>query len=100
MPDPSKNLQDLFQQYNGNVEVATPSFCWFALSFFLNIYIKYNLNVIVIFTYRRLLLQSWVHISKELKEAFDPDYPESYCVVYEPDHILENKSANESMEQP
>ncbi|XP_062857032.1 interleukin 2 receptor, gamma b [Trichomycterus rosablanca] len=63
VPDPSKNLQDLFHKYNGNVE-------------------------------------SWVHISRELKEAFEPDYTESPCVVYEPDHTLENKSAEGPVEQP
>ncbi|XP_066505791.1 interleukin 2 receptor, gamma b isoform X2 [Hoplias malabaricus] len=45
-PDPSKNLQDLFQKHNGNVE-------------------------------------SWVYVSRELKEAFEPDYTESSCLVYE-----------------
>ncbi|XP_043112394.1 interleukin 2 receptor, gamma b isoform X2 [Puntigrus tetrazona] len=46
VPDPSKNLQDLFHKHDGNVE-------------------------------------SWVHISKELKEAFEPDYTEPSCDVCE-----------------
>ncbi|KAG1929171.1 interleukin-5 receptor subunit alpha [Pimephales promelas] len=46
VPDPSKNLQDLFYKHDGNVE-------------------------------------SWVHISKELKEAFEPDYTELSCDVSE-----------------
>lgn len=44
---PGKNLQDLFEKYNGNVE-------------------------------------TWVYMSKELKEAFEPDFTESPCVVTEP----------------
>ncbi|XP_076877361.1 interleukin 2 receptor, gamma b isoform X2 [Brachyhypopomus gauderio] len=47
VPDPSKNLQNLFQKYNGNVE-------------------------------------SWVHVSEELKEAFEPDYTDVACVVCDP----------------
>ncbi|XP_051505921.1 interleukin 2 receptor, gamma b [Myxocyprinus asiaticus] len=46
VPDPSKNLQDLFHKHDGNVE-------------------------------------SWVHISRELKEAFEPDYTEHSCEVCE-----------------
>uniref|UniRef100_A0A8C1TRN8 Interleukin 2 receptor, gamma b n=1 Tax=Cyprinus carpio TaxID=7962 RepID=A0A8C1TRN8_CYPCA len=46
VPDPSKNLQDLFHKHDGNVE-------------------------------------SWVHISRELKEAFEPDYTEPSCDVCE-----------------
>ncbi|XP_058654341.1 interleukin 2 receptor, gamma b [Onychostoma macrolepis] len=46
VPDPSKNLQDLFHKHDGNVE-------------------------------------SWVHISRELKEAFEPDYTETSCDVCE-----------------
>ncbi|XP_077092268.1 interleukin 2 receptor, gamma b [Siphateles boraxobius] len=46
VPDPSKNLQDLFHKHDGNVE-------------------------------------SWVHISRELKEAFEPDYTELSCDVCE-----------------
>ncbi|KAI7802002.1 putative cytokine receptor common subunit gamma, partial [Triplophysa rosa] len=46
VPDPSKNLQDLFHKHDGNVE-------------------------------------SWIHISKELKEAFEPDYTEPACDVCE-----------------
>ncbi|KAK2891210.1 hypothetical protein QQF64_007427 [Cirrhinus molitorella] len=46
VPDPSKNLQDLFHKHDGNVE-------------------------------------SWVHISRELKEAFEPDYTETLCDVCE-----------------
>ncbi|XP_055034410.2 interleukin 2 receptor, gamma b [Misgurnus anguillicaudatus] len=46
VPDPSKNLQDLFRKHDGNVE-------------------------------------SWVYISKELKEAFEPDYTEPSCDVCE-----------------
>lgn len=29
------------------------------------------------------LAQSWIHISKELKEAFEPDYTEAACDVCE-----------------
>ncbi|XP_067242482.1 interleukin 2 receptor, gamma b [Chanodichthys erythropterus] len=46
VPDPSKNLQDLFHKHDGNVE-------------------------------------SWVHISRELKDAFEPDYTEPSCDVCE-----------------
>ncbi|XP_016100666.1 cytokine receptor common subunit gamma-like isoform X2 [Sinocyclocheilus grahami] len=46
VPDPSKNLQDLFHKHDGNVE-------------------------------------SWVHISRELKEAFQHDYTEPSCDVCE-----------------
>uniref|UniRef100_A0A673GSP3 Uncharacterized protein n=1 Tax=Sinocyclocheilus rhinocerous TaxID=307959 RepID=A0A673GSP3_9TELE len=44
VPDPSKNLQDLFHKHDGN---------------------------------------SWLHISRELKEAFEPDYTEPSCDVCE-----------------
>lgn len=33
--------------------------------------------------------QSWVYISRELKDAFEPDYTESPCVVCEPSPTFE-----------
>ncbi|KAF7707342.1 interleukin 2 receptor, gamma b [Silurus meridionalis] len=50
---------------------------------------KYNGNV-----------ESWVYISRELKDAFDPDYTESPCVVSEPSLTLETKTKDVPMEQP
>ncbi|KAM9470705.1 interleukin 2 receptor, gamma b [Clarias gariepinus] len=50
---------------------------------------KYNGNV-----------ESWVYISRELKEAFEPDYTESPCVVCEPSPTLKTKTADAPMKQP
>uniref|UniRef100_A0AAY5ENU8 Interleukin 2 receptor, gamma b n=1 Tax=Electrophorus electricus TaxID=8005 RepID=A0AAY5ENU8_ELEEL len=63
VPDPSKNLQNLFQKYNGNVE-------------------------------------SWVHVSRELKEAFDPDYTDAPCVVCDPNDTPEPPGRDGPAEQP
>ncbi|XP_036425045.1 interleukin 2 receptor, gamma b [Colossoma macropomum] len=61
VPDPSKNLQDLFYKHNGNVE-------------------------------------SWVHVSGELKKAFDTDYTESPCVVCEPSPTLKSKECDKPVQ--
>ncbi|KAL6480257.1 hypothetical protein MHYP_G00112900 [Metynnis hypsauchen] len=62
VPDPSKNLQDLFYKHNGNVE-------------------------------------SWVHVSRELQEAFHTDYAESPCVVCEPSPTLKSKECDKPVQQ-
>ncbi|XP_017581156.1 interleukin 2 receptor, gamma b [Pygocentrus nattereri] len=62
VPDPSKNLQDLFYKHNGNVE-------------------------------------SWVHVSRELQEAFHTDYAESPCVVCEPSPTLKSKECEKPVQQ-
>ncbi|MCI4379996.1 hypothetical protein PGIGA_G00234850 [Pangasianodon gigas] len=50
---------------------------------------KYNGNV-----------ESWVYISRELKDAFEPDYTESPCVVCEPSPTSETKTKDGPTEQP
>ncbi|GAA6096488.1 interleukin 2 receptor, gamma b isoform X1 [Tachysurus ichikawai] len=45
-------------------------------------------------------VESWVYISKELKDAFESDYTESPCVVCDPSSTSETNAEAGPMEQP
>ncbi|XP_060783815.1 interleukin 2 receptor, gamma b [Neoarius graeffei] len=45
-------------------------------------------------------VESWVYISRELKDAFETDYTETPCVVCESSPTLETKTVDGPMEQP
>lgn len=45
-------------------------------------------------------VESWVYISRELKDAFEPDYTEAPCVVCDPSPTSEAKTEAGPKEQP